>query len=313
MHLMKLFDLHCDTATELLKRGRELYENDLCISLSRANKFENYGQVCAVWSDSSLPDSIAWKKFFEVLKNLNDEIYKCNDRVSLIYDREEIYQLWANKKTVLIISVEDARILENDILRIDTLYKAGVRIMTLNWSGLSCIGGAHNTDEGLTEFGRSAVNRCFYIGIVPDVSHSSVKGTRDCLEIAHKRKKPIIASHSDSYSVNPHSRNLRDEDFTDIISLGGIVGISLCQDHLSPTGNATMSDIIKHIEHYLSLGGEDSLCFGCDMDGCDMPSCIKSISDLSKLENELSRLNYTDDLIEKIFYKNAFEFIKSNI
>lgn len=310
---MKLFDLHCDTATELLKRGRELYENDLCVSVSKAEKFEKYGQVCAVWSDSSLSDSLAWKKFFEVLKNLNGEIYKNSDHASLIYDREGLYQSWESKKATLILSVEDARILEDNLLRIDALYKVGVRIMTLNWSGMSCIGGAYNTNEGLTEFGRSAVDRCFDIGIVPDVSHSSVKGTRECLEIARKRKKPIIASHSDSYSVNPHSRNLRDEDFSDIISLGGIVGISLCKDHLSSTGRATMGDIIKHIEYYLSLGGKDSLCLGCDMDGCDMPSCIENISDLSNLANELSRLNYTNDLIEKIFYGNAFEFIKSNI
>ena len=132
-------------------------------------------------------------------------------------------------------------------------------------------------------------------------------------QLAKEYKKPIIASHSDSYSVCKHSRNLTDEDFKDIVSLGGIVGISLCPPHLASDGKANLSDIIKHIEHYLSLGGENAVCMGCDLDGTDLPHGINDISDLCKIEAELKRLGYPDDIIEKIFYKNAFEFIKKNI
>lgn len=310
---MKLFDLHCDTATELLKKDQELYENCLHVSLSKAETFENYAQVCAVWSDSSLSDWQAWSRFFEVLENFQKEVEKNKNRASIISRSKQIPLLWEKKKAAFIISVEDARILENEILRLDVLRRAGVRILTLNWSGVSCIGGAHDTDVGLTDFGIKAVKKCFDIGIIPDVSHSSEAGTKECIRLAHEKKKPIIASHSDSYSVNPHSRNLRDEDFCDIAKLGGLVGICLCKNHLSDTGHATVSDVIRHIEHFLSLNGENTICLGCDMDGTDMPDGIENISDLSKIANELSRLNYSNNLIEKIFYGNALEFAKNNI
>ncbi len=309
---MKLFDLHCDTATKLLKNKQELLSNDLHISLSKADAFESYAQIMAVWSDNSLSDCAAWTKFFEVVKNLENEIKKNSSKVSLITKSKRIEPLWESGQIPLILSVEDARILENDLLRLDVLKDCGVRALTLNWSGNTNIGGGHDTQNGLTEFGKSVVKKCFEIGIIPDVSHSSLKGTRECIEIACETGKPIIASHSNSYSVMPHSRNLRDEDFEGIRVLGGIVGISLCPYHLAKD-DADISDVIKHIEHYLSLGGEDTLCLGCDLDGTDLPNGFDGISDLPKIANELARLNYSQKQIEKIFYANALNFIKKNI
>ena len=49
-------------------------------------------------------------------------------------------------KIPLILAVEDARILENDLERLRVLHSYGVRILTLNWYGETCIGGAHNTN-----------------------------------------------------------------------------------------------------------------------------------------------------------------------
>ena len=311
--IMKLFDLHCDTSIRLLERRQSLYENNCHISLKKAEYLENYAQVMAIFSQKHLSDAEAYARFFEVVENLKKEVEENKDSVKIIEKSEELAPLWQQNKIPFILAVEDARLLEGDLSRLDALYENGVKILTLNWLGETCIGGAHDTHSPLTDFGREVVKKCFSLGIIPDVSHASFEGTKECIALAKEYKKPIIASHSDSYSVCKHSRNLTDEDFKDIVSLGGIVGISLCTVHLVNDSKANISDIIKHIEHYLSLGGENAVCMGCDLDGTDLPIGINDISDLCKIEAELKRLGYPYDTIEKILYKNAFEFIKKNI
>lgn len=310
---MKLFDLHCDTATRLLDEGQSLLDNSCHVSLKRAEYLKSYVQVMAVWTNHKLTDNEGYARFFEVIKNLDNEISINENRVQLVKDSSELLTCIANTKTPLILAVEDARILQNDINRLKVLYNNGVRVLTLNWYGETCIGGAHDTELGLSDFGVTVVKKCFDLGVIPDISHCSFKGAKMTLDLAKENKKPVIASHSDSYTVNQHTRNLKDEYFKDIIEIGGLVGINLCPEHLSSKSSADINDIIKHIEHYLSLGGENIISLGADLDGTNLPQGFRGIEDIYKIAEKLNHLNYSDSLIEKIMYKNAFEFFKSNI
>lgn len=310
---MKLFDLHCDTATRLLSERQEFYDNTLHISLKRAEYLEHYAQVMAVWTNHKLSDNDGYKKFFEVIQNLEKEISINSERAFIVKNSNEMLSSINFNKIPLILAVEDARILENDLERLRVLHSYGVRILTLNWYGETCIGGAHNTNVGLTGFGVSVVKNCFELGIIPDISHCSFEGAKMTLELANEYNKPIIASHSNSYSINPHTRNLCDEDFKQIIELRGLVGINLCPEHLTSKLDANISDIIKHIEYYLSLGGENYIAMGGDLDGTNLPNGFAGIEDIEKIAQEMQRLNYPDKLIDKIMYENAFQFFKRNI
>ena len=310
---MKLFDLHCDTSTRLLSEKQSLYDNNLHISLKRTESFEQYAQVMAVWTNYKLTDDEGYSRFFEVETNLRNEVEINKSRAKLVSTSDELLSSANEGKTLVILAVEDARILNNDILRLTTLRNHGVRLLTLNWYGETCIGGGHDTNKGLTEFGVSVVKSCFDLGIIPDISHCSFKGAEMTLELAQRYNNPIVASHSDSYSVNQHTRNLKDEHFLELLKLGGLVGINLCPSHLASADSANISDVIRHIEHYLSLGGKNILAMGTDLDGTDLPDGFFGIQDIHKIADEMQRLNYSDELINKIMYKNAFEFFKRNI
>ena len=294
---MNLFDLHCDTATRLLSEKQGLSDNNLHVSLKKAERFNSYAQVMAVWTHYKLSDAQGYERFFEAINNLENEIKINQTSVELARDSATLNSLLSQNKRAFILSVEDARILQSDLSRLDALYAHGVRMITLNWYGETCIGGAHDTHIGLSDFGVEVVKKCFDLGIIPDISHSSFEGAEMTLEIAQSYCKPIVASHSDSYSVNPHTRNLRDKDFTAIKDLGGLVGINLCPEHLSLTHEADLCDIIKHIEHYLSLGGENTLAFGCDLDGTNLPKGFSGISDIRSIVEKLQKLNYSNELI----------------
>jgi len=298
---MKYFDLHCDTALGAYKTNSDFYENSLHIALGRTapgtiNGFEKYTQVLAVFSEHSLTDDEAYEQFLKV--------------VQYIETKKPFPEYFD-----YILGVEGAKLLGGDIIRLDRIYEAGVRILTLVWKDVCCIGGAHNTSVGLSDFGREVVERCFCLGIIPDVSHSSDEVFYEVADIADKHGKPFIATHSNSRSVCDHKRNLTDDMFIKIMECGGIVGISLCPEHLKKDGNADVSDVIKNIKHYLSLvsekteqRAEDTICFGCDFDGTNLPAGITGIESVSFIVAEMKKSGISEKITEKIMFENAEKF-----
>lgn len=303
---MRLFDLHCDTALELYRQGQQLSSNTLHISLERAACFQPYIQTAAVWTAKSLGNEAAWEQFGHVADCLDERIARAGAR--RVENAAAIAHAADKKSPAFLLAVEDARLLNGYLSRVDALYRRGVRILTLTWSGTSCIGGAFDTDAPLTPFGEAVVRRCFALGIVPDVSHASRRVTAAVLALARECRRPVIASHSNSYSVYAHPRNLTDEEFSEIVRLGGVAGISLAPQHLTD-GACTSENAADHILHYLSLGGENAVCLGCDFDGIDKtPADLPDISALPRLAQCLSRRGVSDAQIDRIFFENALGF-----
>ena len=303
---LSLFDLHCDTAYEMQRRGQPLTKNNLAVSLGNAEKFTKYVQVMAIWTDHNLSDEEGWSAFENILQHLqNDPAVRCGD-ARIVTAHPDVLDV-----PTLLLGVEDARILADRIERVDALWDAGVRILTPLWKGMTSIGGSHDTDKGLTAFGRAALERAVDLGMILDISHASVASADEILEISRQVGRPVIASHSNSHTVCPVSRNLSDRQVAQIIESGGVIGLNLYGAFLKSDGNATAKDIIPHIAHFLSLGAENALCLGCDMDGCTLPPDIPSLDALPRLADALLATGYSESLIRKLFFGNAERFAKT--
>lgn len=300
--MFSLFDLHCDMPTEAYIRSLSICDETLMASAKKAASFEHYVQVAAIWSDCRLNDEDAYARYLAVRDNFYKEIRKNG---FLLATRAEQVR---NGVPNYILAVEDARILAGDLTRLRGLYEDGVRLLTLTWAGTSVIGGAFDTDEPLTDFGRQVVEECFRLGIIPDLSHASTAVIEEVLAMAEERSLPVIATHSNAYSIHPHKRNLRDEHFRRIAALGGIVGISFCPPHLTD-GYCTTKNVIKHILHDLSLGGQHCLAFGADFDGIEStPDGLSDLSYMPSLYNALKNEGVEEDILNRLFYHNAHEF-----
>ena len=308
-------DLHCDTALELYRREQPLQTNSLAISLGRAAAYHRYAQFFAIWGSSKRTDEQIYQDFITVSDHF-DQLISQNDGICRVRTANELTSTWQNEKVAAILAVEDARLLAGNIERLDELAARGVKYLTLMWAGESCIGGSHNTEAGLTDFGRAVVKRCFELGIVPDISHASAQSADDILTLAEHAGRPVIASHSNAHAVWGHSRNLRDEHFKRLIALGGIVGLNLCAHHVKDCdhgGYARPEDLLPHIEHFLSLGGEHHIAIGGDLDGASLPEGISTVSDVKLLASVMSQHGYAEDLIRNVFSGNALNFIKHHL
>ena len=298
--MISYFDLHCDTLREAYLNNYNIFSSPLHISLDKTKNFDKYIQITAIWSDCRFNDHDAYILYEKILSYAKQSGLEFAKSYNDLNDKS------------FILSIEDARIIENDLDRINKFHDDGVRFMTLNWSGETIIGGAWDTNASLSSLGKDAVLRCFDVGIIPDISHSSRKTTEAVMELSANYNKPIIASHSNSYSVCNHNRNLTDDEFSFFVKSNSIVGISLCPSHLS-NENATINDVMKHIYHYLTLNGENTISIGCDFDGVSsLPRGISGISDIPRLYNEVSSL-FGDIIAKKIFFKNAYNFMKENL
>ncbi len=296
---MNYFDLHCDSATALFAKGETLVTSSGQVSLKTLSSYSIMTQAFAIFSRPELSDDECYGRFFEVADH-----FERSNCVSFTNSLDGALNA--------LLTVEDARLLCKDIDKLYALRARGVCVLTLLWSGVTCIGGSYDTDEGLSAFGKEVVRECFMAGIIPDVSHASVRSCSEALDIAEEYSLPVIASHSDSYDINPHPRNLSRDNAKRIAALGGIIGICLHAPHVGE--NATLDKVCDHISYFANTVGADHVALGCDLDGTRyLPEGVKDQSDVIKLSEAMRRSGFGEKEINNIFYENAYAFFKKNL
>ena len=284
------FLLHTDTPCRLLEEGLELDSQAL---QCRINESVPTTVVYAIWSDAKRHPKDNFKRFFKIRERL----------------RQALSNIILPRNFSCILSIEGASLLEEHIERIALLSSLGVRTLTPLWYGEDSIGGAWNTDVGLTEFGERAIKEAIRHRMLPDISHACWRSAEQIADVCEHFGVPVFASHSNSYSVCKHRRNLTDRLFQRIVSTHGLLGLCFAPEHLTLSGDATLTDLLLHTEHLLSLGGENVLALGSDFDGIGQtPAGLSSTDDLPRLCEAYSRIGYPDPLIRKLLYQNAQSF-----
>lgn len=304
---LSLFDLHCDTPYEMFRKKQSLTSNNLAVSLQKAASFDCFVQVMAFWTESSLSDSEGWERFLQMHRYLLSDTAIERGEATVVSD----YVHKTPCKNTLILAIEDARILENHLSRVDVIAKLGVRILTPFWASETCLGGAHNTSSGLTDFGKRALQKALEQGILLDVSHASVRSADEIFALCAEHQRPVLATHSNAYDICPVSRNLNNDQIHAVIKSDGLMGINLHKGFLSNRENPKIEDLLAHIEHFLTHGALNHLCIGADMDGCDLLNEIPNLSEFPLLAEKMLQKNYPEKLIRKLFFENADRFAKT--
>ena len=296
---MMIFDAHCDTASVTLDLKAGLRSNSCQADLERMRMPGGRVQVFAAFVNPALYRSCELRRALQIIDNIYRQAEENSDLMTVCTSAEDIKKAVADSKLAALISVESGEALQGELASLRMLYRLGVRSLCLTWNYRNELadGAWESSASGLSAFGRSVVEEMNRLGMLVDVSHISERGFWDVLE---RTKASVIASHSNAKALCSHPRNLTDAQLKALKANGGVAGVNLFPQFLNASGDASIDDIISHIEHIVSLTGEDHIGLGCDFDGIIItPSDVKGVQDVEKIFDRLLALNYTNEFMEK--------------
>lgn len=309
---MKVIDFHCDTISKLMdNRGiSELKSNNFSIDIEKLKNGDNLAQFFALFLNlKHVKDPLEY--CLSMLDKFYMEMEKNEDSIALVKSYDELINNKKKNRLSAFLTIEEGGVLKGELYNLRNFYRLGVRLMTLTWNYPNEIGFPNSkkeyTEKGLTNFGYEVIEEMNRLNMIIDVSHLSDKGFYDVSKLS---KKPFIASHSNSRFITDHPRNLTDSMVKELSNIGGIMGINFYNRFLGESSISKIDDMLLHIKHIYNVGGIDVIALGSDFDGIECEVEMKDTSEMYKLQDRLKKSGFSEDNIEKIFYKNALRIIK---
>ena len=224
-----LVDTHNDAITACIEK-KVSFDQDLTgINHSDLKRFKEGGldyQLFSIWCDGEKVNPYAWA--MREMDTMDAVAARNPDKIVVAKDWKTMNAALKAGKIVAQYGVEGGHMIEDDINRLDTFYNRGVRYMTLTWNNSPSWASSHTAEKdptysgpkGLTSFGKTIIARMNQLGIIVDVSHI---GETTFWDAINTTTKPVIASHSNAYSICPVTRNLKDEQIKAIGKNGGVI------------------------------------------------------------------------------------------
>lgn len=314
---MKIIDTHCDALLklQLAKRGEPYNLKPLnYTNTSQLDTNLNYlkmGNVAvqffAIFIEPSIPSAEKWQHALEQIDLFYTEIIGKNPEMKHIKKWDDFAKI-KEGEIGAVLTLEGADAIGNDLGKLRHLYRLGIMSVGLTWNNANlCADGAGEPrGGGLTLLGKDVVKLNNENRILTDVSHLSLNGFWDVMEFADYP----FASHSNAKVLCDHPRNLEDKQIKAMFAKNGIIHVVFNPPFINQNSEkATISDLIRHIDHLCSLGGVKNIGFGSDFDGID--SYIENLENAAKYQNLINELLkiYPEDVVRGFAYRNFLEHL----
>ncbi len=269
MNRMNTMDFHCDTLTMLKPEQESFEKNTHMVDLERLEKAEVRVQCCAAFVPTGRfsqeeRDQKSMEEFLRIRSVWDSVLKQYPDRVLPVQYVEDMEQCFREKKTGLLLTIEDGGVCGAELSNVQKVFDLGVRLITLTWNYENAFAYPNGSQGGLKPLGIQAVEEMNRLGILVDVSHLSDDGFWDVRKYS---KRPFLASHSNARAVTGHQRNLTDEMIRAIGEAGGIIGLNFAPGFLGEDEQSRVSDMVRHVLHLREKGGSEVLALGSDFDG----------------------------------------------
>lgn len=313
---MFIVDTHCDALFKLqqAKHGKLAYDhkvdfkhsNVLDVNLQRLQEGNVRVQFFAIFIDPDVSSDQVWQCALEQIDLFHTEVLEPNPEMVWVKNWETLHQL-KNGEIGAVLALEGGEAIGNDVVKLRTLYRLGVRSIGLTWNNANLLadGASEERGGGLTTFGKEVVELNNAYNVLTDVSHLSKRGFWEVMELAERP----FASHSNARKICDHPRNLTDEQIQALIQKNGRIHVVFHPPFINKDKEtASIDDLIKHIEHICSLGGEKHIGFGSDFDGVDHH--VTDLEHAGKYENLINALlrYYPEETVNGFAYQNFLSY-----
>ncbi len=239
-------DMHCDTVFRLLQGMDFGAEQTVShVNLPRLKKGGISLQVFACFLNDQLPPEVKSVRVNRMLDALEQMFEQHSDSIAPATSPEEIEAVAGSGRIVGMLGIENGAAIDNSLEKLRAYFNRGVRIMTLthNESNDWCVSSADRdpTFTGLTDFGHEVVWEMNRLGMMIDISHVSADSVSEILKTS---SAPVVASHSNAYSLCAHHRNLTDDQILAIADRSGLIGINFVGYFLSPQYRDLTEEIV---------------------------------------------------------------------
>lgn len=321
---MNLIDMHCDTLWKIIdldKKG-DLKENECSVNIPLMKEAGTLAQFFACFihmpdiqgNDVEEKCDSGYEHVLYMADYLKKQAANYKEDVSMAVSVMDIEKNRKDHKISALLSVEEGGILNGKQERLDALYRQGIRLMTIMWNHVNCIGHPNSRNQavmesGLKPFGIETIRRMNELGMMIDVSHASDGTIKDVIRYS---QKPVIASHSNCRTVCDHPRNLSDEMIRALAIKGGVAGLNFYGPFLGTPNQSRIEEMVAHLKHMVNIGGSGFPVIGTDFDGFDGINEME-IPDTAHMElllRALKKEGFTSTQIDKIWSFNALAVMK---
>lgn len=303
-HLMKvpIIDLHCDVLYKYEKQEVDFVNaTQLDVNLQNLRQGNVKVQAFAIFIQPTIPKAEKIKSALRQLYYFKTHVVRPENKVVHIKNWSDIERL-QDDEIGAVLTIEGVDFLEGDIKMWHLFREFGVLSIGLTWNNANeaADGVEEDLGRGVTAFGQEIIQLNNAHKVFTDVSHLSEQSFWDVLELADY----VIASHSNAKALCSHRRNLNDEQIKAMVAKKAPIHIVYCPMFIVEKREATIADLIKHIDHICALGGKNLIGFGSDFDGINEK--VKHLANASQhfnLVNELMKY-YSEDEVRGFAYQN---------
>lgn len=282
---MKIYDTHSDIFDNLYRKALKGEKDPFKqYHLDALKKGKIVGGIWVIYSDSN----------FDILKAYE---YALNCFLPYSNQFDVIYGLEGLRNVF-------------DLQTLEKLYHMNVRHASLTWNEANHLAGGVKgpVTQGLTDLGREFLAFMKEKRMIVDVSHLNEKSFYDVLET---KPQLLIASHSNSYSLCNHPRNLTDEQLLALKEANGMIGAVSVRSFVSRMPEEqNIKGFIKQIKYLVSIMGSDRVMLGLDMmdflpdfQNSNLDD-LTSHRDAQKIVQAMVDSGLNEEDIKKICYQN---------
>lgn len=321
------FDAHCDIWTHVthcyLAGEHDIFRK---YHYDRWKKGGLEGGIFVIWNDPPF-DENPLERTRQMQAAIAQEEPECADILSVVRSYSDMESARKAGKMYTFIGHEGLKSIGEDLDLIDDFYSFGARHASLTWNeeNLLATGARGNPEHGLTDTGKRAVRKIQDLGMILDVSHLNDTSFWDLLRAANG---PVVATHSNARALCNQARNLTDDQLKELAMTGGIAGLNSFNEFVHPEEDKqTVENLVKHLIHMVDIMGIDHVGFGFDFSEFVCGDTLSTFSsqatpytigleDASRVPNvinEMKRVGFSQEEIDKIAYKNWHRLIKEVI